>query len=132
MLVSCLTYSSTLKLDATCSSETSVYSQLTAGRYIPEARTLRNHRCENIKSYINLELIFVLPAETLEQPEVVKLCSSVKVHRRLGGHILPHMALLGDKEELGGVFSGYFIISSVNSLRINCFFSINDTIVSAI
>jgi hypothetical protein len=35
----------------TCSSETSVDFQRTTRRYIPEDRTLHNHRCENIRSY---------------------------------------------------------------------------------
>jgi hypothetical protein len=41
----------TLKMEATCSSETSVDSQRTTLHYIPEDRTLHNHRCENLKSY---------------------------------------------------------------------------------
>jgi hypothetical protein len=49
MLVSCLAYSSTLKMKATCSSETSVDFQRTTQRYIPEKRTFQGHRCENIK-----------------------------------------------------------------------------------
>jgi hypothetical protein len=40
-VVSCLTYSSTLKIEATCSSETSVDFQLTTRCYIPEDRTLQ-------------------------------------------------------------------------------------------
>jgi hypothetical protein len=36
MLVSCLAYSSTLKLEVTYISETSVFFQLTTRRYIPE------------------------------------------------------------------------------------------------
>jgi hypothetical protein len=48
---SCLAYSSTLKMEATCSSEMSVAFQRTTRRYIPEDRTLHNHRCENLKSY---------------------------------------------------------------------------------
>jgi hypothetical protein len=40
-LVSCLAYSSTLKVDATSSSETSVNFQRTTRRYIPEERTLQ-------------------------------------------------------------------------------------------
>jgi hypothetical protein len=40
-LVSCLAYFSTLKLEATCSSETSVDFQRTKGRYIPEDTILR-------------------------------------------------------------------------------------------
>jgi hypothetical protein len=51
-LVSCSAYSSTLKMEAICSSETSVDFQRTTQRYIPEDGTLHNHRCENLKSYI--------------------------------------------------------------------------------
>jgi hypothetical protein len=40
-LVSCLTYSSTLKMEATCSSETSVDYQWTIRRYMPEEITLQ-------------------------------------------------------------------------------------------
>jgi hypothetical protein len=50
-LVFCLAYSSTLKMEATCSSETSVDFQRTTRRYIPEDKTLHNHRCENLKLY---------------------------------------------------------------------------------
>jgi hypothetical protein len=37
---------------AICSYETSVDSQWTTLRYIPEDGTLHNHRCENLKFYI--------------------------------------------------------------------------------
>jgi hypothetical protein len=37
-----------------CPSETSVDTQRTTRRYIPEDRTLHNHRCENRKSYITI------------------------------------------------------------------------------
>jgi hypothetical protein len=50
MLVSCLAYSSVLKMEATCSSETSVDSQWTTRRCISEERTLLNHSCQNLKS----------------------------------------------------------------------------------
>jgi 3-polyprenyl-4-hydroxybenzoate decarboxylase len=43
--------SSTLKREAICSSETSVATQQTTRRHIPEDDTLHNHRCENLKSY---------------------------------------------------------------------------------
>jgi hypothetical protein len=43
--------SSTLKMDTICSSETSVETQRTTRRHIPEDYTLHNHRCENLKSY---------------------------------------------------------------------------------
>jgi hypothetical protein len=41
-----------LKMEATCSSETSVDFQQTRW-YIPEDRTLHNRRCENITRYIH-------------------------------------------------------------------------------
>jgi hypothetical protein len=44
--------SSTLKMEAICSSETSVETQRNTRRHIPEDDTLHNHRCENLKSYI--------------------------------------------------------------------------------
>jgi hypothetical protein len=40
MLVSCLAYSSTLKMEATCSSEMSADIQWTTWRYIPEDTNL--------------------------------------------------------------------------------------------
>jgi hypothetical protein len=43
MLVSCLACSSTLKLEVTCFSETSVDVQRTTGRYIPEGITLTSN-----------------------------------------------------------------------------------------
>jgi hypothetical protein len=42
---------SILKLEAICSSETSVDSQRNTRRYIPEDGTLQNYRCESLKSY---------------------------------------------------------------------------------
>jgi hypothetical protein len=51
-LVSCL--ASTQKIDEMCSSKTSVDFQRTTRRYTPEDRTLHNHRCEDLKSYIAL------------------------------------------------------------------------------
>jgi hypothetical protein len=55
-LVSCLAYFLTLKMEAICSSETSVGSQWTTRRYIPEDGTIHNHRIENLKSY-NVKLM---------------------------------------------------------------------------
>jgi hypothetical protein len=43
--------SSTLKMEAICSSETSVETQRTTRRHVPEDDTFHNHRCENLKSY---------------------------------------------------------------------------------
>jgi hypothetical protein len=38
-------------MEAICFSETSVETQRTTRRHIPEDDTLHNHRCENLKSY---------------------------------------------------------------------------------
>jgi hypothetical protein len=43
-------------MEETCSSETSVDIQRITWRYAQEERTLHNHLCENLKSYL-LELI---------------------------------------------------------------------------
>jgi hypothetical protein len=50
-LVSCSAYSLTLEMEATYSSETSVDFQRNTQPYIPEDRTLHDHRCENLNSY---------------------------------------------------------------------------------
>jgi hypothetical protein len=47
-----LAYCSDLKMETTCSSETSLGFQWTTQSYILEDRTLHNHRCEKLKSYI--------------------------------------------------------------------------------
>jgi hypothetical protein len=51
LFIFCLACSWTLKMEAICSSETSVGTQLTTRRFIPEDLSLHNHRCENLKSY---------------------------------------------------------------------------------
>jgi hypothetical protein len=57
----CLVSSLTLKMGTICFSETSVDFHRTTWPYIPEDRTLRNHRCENLKSYRE----FQIPAQGL-------------------------------------------------------------------
>jgi hypothetical protein len=39
-------------MEAICSSETSANFQRTTRRDVPQDRTLYNHRCENLKSYL--------------------------------------------------------------------------------
>jgi hypothetical protein len=39
-------------MEAICSSEKSVATQQTTWRHIPEDDTFHNHRCKNLKSYI--------------------------------------------------------------------------------
>jgi hypothetical protein len=52
MLVYRSAYFSTLKMEATFSSEMSIDFQRITLRYIPEDRTLHNHKSENLKSYM--------------------------------------------------------------------------------
>jgi hypothetical protein len=40
-----------MEMEAVCSSETSVKTQRTTQRHIPEDDSLHNHDCENLKSY---------------------------------------------------------------------------------
>jgi hypothetical protein len=56
-LVRCLAYSSTMKMEATLSSEISVDFQRTTWHYFLADRTLHNHCCENLKSYMILLLL---------------------------------------------------------------------------
>jgi hypothetical protein len=46
--------SSTLKMEAICSSEASIETQRATRCHIPEDDTLHNHRCENLKSFLDL------------------------------------------------------------------------------
>jgi hypothetical protein len=62
-LVSCLAYFPTLKIEEIYFSETSVDIQRTTRCHIPEVGTLRNPRCENLKSYIHC--ILFSPFETV-------------------------------------------------------------------
>jgi hypothetical protein len=43
-------------MEATFSSETSVDSRQSTRRWIPEDSSPHNHRCENLKSYIQLKI----------------------------------------------------------------------------
>jgi hypothetical protein len=58
-LDSCLAYSSTLKTEETCPSETSVDFQRTTRQYIPEDRTVHDNRYENLQSYIIFHLMII-------------------------------------------------------------------------
>jgi hypothetical protein len=56
-LASCLAYFSILKMEAICSSKTSVEFQRNTRRYIPGDRILHNHLWENLRSW-KLYLLF--------------------------------------------------------------------------
>jgi hypothetical protein len=51
-----LASSSTLKMRATCSSETSIDFQHATRRYIPEDGAFHKHRCENLRPYIKINV----------------------------------------------------------------------------
>jgi hypothetical protein len=52
LLVGLLDFSSTLKMEALCSSETSVATQRTTRRHIPEDDTLQNSSCFSHPSHM--------------------------------------------------------------------------------
>jgi hypothetical protein len=56
MAVSCVVYSSTLKLEIIYFSETSIDFQQTTRCYNPEDKTLHSHRCDNLISNLHFEL----------------------------------------------------------------------------
>jgi hypothetical protein len=76
-LVSCWAYSSTLKMEATCSSETSVGFQRTTRHYFPEDSTL--HSCSATQEMIHLLLIRNLIA-VLRKPPLLFISCSFKIH----------------------------------------------------
>jgi hypothetical protein len=57
---------SALKMEAICSSETSVDTQRTTRFYIPEDGTLHNHRFENLKSHI-CYMLMMIPRRVVEK-----------------------------------------------------------------
>jgi hypothetical protein len=52
-MVTCLAYSSILKMEAVCSSEMSIYVYRTTQRYIPEDSILHSHHPKNLKPIIS-------------------------------------------------------------------------------
>jgi hypothetical protein len=58
-LVSCFADSTTLKMEAKCSSEMSSDFRWTTFRCIPEDRTFHNHSCENLRSFCLYCAIFI-------------------------------------------------------------------------
>jgi hypothetical protein len=80
MLVFCLAYSSTLKMEATCSAETSVHFQLTTRRYIEEDKKFQHQNYTRFScfSYLNyvqsfLESVIWLP-HAHQAPSCVRIC----------------------------------------------------------
>jgi hypothetical protein len=80
-LVFCLAYSSILKMEAVCSSETSVEFQRTTRRYIPEDRTLNNHRCWNLTSHVlAFRWLFGLPFHSEDVVSQKRRSASAEQH----------------------------------------------------
>jgi hypothetical protein len=63
----CLSYSSALKMEATCSSETSVDFQLTIRRYIPEPQILQRAKCSP-RLYGSVDLLITTKASSWKTP----------------------------------------------------------------
>jgi hypothetical protein len=59
-LVLCFVYSSTLKMEAACFSETSVYFQQARWRYVPEYRTARKVMCLTFVLKMNIQQFLLL------------------------------------------------------------------------
>jgi hypothetical protein len=55
MLVSCLAYSSTPRMEGICYCETSAGYQQNTLHYIPEDGTVHNHHSDNLKSYMAMK-----------------------------------------------------------------------------
>jgi hypothetical protein len=70
-MVSYWAYSSTLKMDPTYSTQMSLDFQRTAQCYIPEDRTPRNHRCDNVKIVNSgfVETVYVYTITSVSSPD---------------------------------------------------------------
>jgi hypothetical protein len=82
MLVSCLAYSSTLNMEAICSSENSVNFQRTTWHYISEDRTLHSCHCGNFKCnfdlYVSKTTVTVEAVHDYFIPNIFGLHAAVK------------------------------------------------------
>jgi hypothetical protein len=81
-MVSCLVYSLTTQKEAICSSETSADFKRTTQPYIPGDRTLYNHRCKNLRSYMSWHrLIYIQISHVIH---LSLLCSRLHCTTRKG------------------------------------------------
>jgi hypothetical protein len=70
-------------MEAICSTETSVATEQTTWRHIPEYDILHNHRCENLKSY-NECFCFLIPfMQQLQLHDGVQCLSSNELYIQL-------------------------------------------------
>jgi hypothetical protein len=82
MLVSFLAYSSTLKMEAKYSCETSFEFQRSTRRYIAEDKMLCNHRCENLSSGTRIYDCAVGAEEAGEYP-LIRVCLCLTVNANI-------------------------------------------------
>jgi hypothetical protein len=91
-LVPCLAYSSTLKMEATCSSEILVGFQRTTQHYIPVGRTLRSKLLLTVTSVSfmprKVVVIYTLPQLELHVCENVRRCRNVNISRFVSNPLL--------------------------------------------
>jgi hypothetical protein len=66
-----------LKMNATCSSETSVALQRTTRHHIPEGINLSNYRCENLISYISVLMLLCTKMTLLHVVSSPKISTSI-------------------------------------------------------
>jgi hypothetical protein len=59
-------------MEAICSYETSVDTQRTTRRYIPEDGTLHNHSCENLKSYVEKNNVSFKKKRQIEEKYLIR------------------------------------------------------------
>jgi hypothetical protein len=79
-LASCSAYSSTPKMNTICSSETSIDCQRATRCYILEDITLRNYRCETLKSYVLILSREQLIVQQIKYETVESSCASSWLH----------------------------------------------------
>jgi hypothetical protein len=75
----CLAYSSTLNMEAKCSTEKSVDLQWTTQRYTLEQRTFHNRRCEKLSSYKRCTEFARKPKQCYFTPHVLERNRAMKV-----------------------------------------------------
>jgi hypothetical protein len=101
-LVSYVVYFSTLKMEATCSSETSSDFQRTTRRSIPEDRTLRIIEDGSIKEFIGF-LIYFTDLQDLPQNCILKMPSLIMVSEIVQNSHNSFLKLLSHKWNITGV-----------------------------
>jgi hypothetical protein len=77
---------STLKMEAICSSATSVKTRRTTRRHIPEDDTLHNHHCVNLNSYTKWQCLLPGTIRPLDLTVILWYISIMKDNHSLCSH----------------------------------------------